>query len=137
MIRVRNSSGRFIARSFSLGPYKRVTFGQLFEVLGKDEQLAVLYHEMAHCEMHHTEWRILFLLLLPFLLGRLCRNQELQADQFAAECGHAAGMIKVLEGECEGGFLYPSHGMRRGYLKIYEHNKPRFVPVTDSSPGLA
>ena len=123
-----------IARSFSFGPIKRVFIGDRFFKLTEGQMNAVLYHEIAHCEKHHTEWRILFL-FLPFMFKWICEKQELAADRFVAECGFAKPLIELLASDYDGGSFHPSNAMRRAYLKI--HDQTRVVPVPDyNSPGL-
>jgi len=135
MIKIVNTSRNEIARSFSFGPIKRIMLGVRFQKLTERQQQAVLHHEMAHCEKHHTEWRLFFLIFAPFMFKWICEKQELAADQFAGEHGFAEPLIEILANEFDGGNFHPSNTMRRGYLK--QHDQTRVVPVPDyNSPGL-
>ena len=82
--------------------------------------MAVLSHEYGHLKGHHTEWRILTFLFLPFLFRMVCKEQEFLADKHAAKHGHGRMLINILISDFDGGNLQPSHLERRSRLKQYE-----------------
>lgn len=123
-----------LARAFSFGWYKRVEVGSKFFKLSYGGQLAVLNHEQGHLVGHHTELRMLCLLLAPFALKWLCHKQEMAADRYAAERGFSRDLIKLLAGEGGGG-LYPTNAVRRAALEKYDQS--RIAPVKSHSPVSA
>lgn len=136
MIKFVRTSEPIVARSISLFWWKRIYLGSFFDCLTPPEQFAVIGHEEGHCAHHHTEMRILCLLLAPFLFFELCRRQEFSADRYSAQHGHSRFLCQVLESDYDGGLLHPSHAARREALSKY-HDHPRLVPVTNCSPGSA
>lgn len=125
-----------IARALSFGWWKRVYVGKLFERLPPHIRQAVLAHEAAHCDLHHTEKRILALIFAPFLLKRICRKQELDADKLAAKKGHAPALMELLSIDVDVGPYHPTHKERISALKQYEQTN-RLAPVRRYSNGLA
>ncbi len=123
------------ARALSLGRHKWIVVGAMFNSLADDERDAVLAHELAHCEGHHTEQRVLCLLLFPFAFLWLCRWQEFAADRYAVRQGCAKGLLSLLKHEYDGGWFQPSHAARRQSIKKHDH--PRSAPVTGYSQGTA
>jgi hypothetical protein len=116
-----------VARSASFFWWKRVYVGAWFWLLAPETRAAVLAHESYHCHQHHTEWRILAL-LFPFIIPRLCRRQELEADAFAASFGHGPALYEFLKPGIGGGLFHPSNDVRRDALL---HNEFfRMAPVT-------
>ena len=112
-----------IARSFSFGPIKHIYLGERFWELPTHQQHAVLRHEEYHCANHHTEWRIVCLLLAPFLLKKLCRRQEFQADAYAADRGSLEGLLEILASDYPGDWVSPSHADRRIALVTGKHSR--------------
>lgn len=127
-------SDNSIARAVSFGPFSRVLIGTRFERLSDKQQAAVLAHEEGHIAMRHTEGRLLFAIFPAFwfLFPTLCRQQEFQADRYAAERGHAKALLQLLENDYDGGWLQPSHAERREAIK--RHDQLRLVRVTDEPP---
>ena len=107
------------ARSFSCLWYKRIYVGRKFHALPPRVKMAVLAHEFAHCERHHTEWRILAL-LFPFLIKWLCHRQEYQADAYVAQCGFGPELHWFLRDERAETATHPQKYLRRQKLV---HNK--------------
>jgi hypothetical protein len=101
-----------VARSFSFFWFKRVYTGARFESLPYRTKVAILLHEFAHCNSHHTEWRVL---LWPLALW-LPKRQELWADAFVASQGYAQELHDFLIGEHDGGLFHPSNWQRRQNL---------------------
>lgn len=79
---------------------KTVVTGDLFELLTDAEQHAVMAHEMGHIVGSHMRQRWALFLKFDWLawddFAAKLRAQELQADEWAARTGHAAGMISAL-----------------------------------------
>lgn len=125
--------GQYVARAVSAFGWKRVRVGRGFEKLSHIHRVGVLAHEMGHCHYHHTEIRIL-LLLIPFMwlfLPWVCRRQELQADRYAAKTGFGPELYDfLLQHGGDGGLLHPSGSDRLAAL-----SSPRMVPVTDHPPA--
>ena len=128
MILFYKTTNNIYAYAFSCLWYKRVTLGKKIEELTDVERAAAIFHEVGHVEQHHTEWRVICLLFAPFLLKWLCRKQELDADRYAAQYGHAQGLLSLLANEWDGNFFQPSHALRRASLERQDHSRP--VPVT-------
>ncbi len=102
-------------------PLKRIVVGpRWMKIASERERLAVLAHEAAHCLKWHLEKRILAVLLLfirPQFAARLCIEQELDADEFAARAGFGVELLSVLEREREeSGMFYPSNAQRKEAL---------------------
>lgn len=128
MIKVVCTNEPMYARSMSFFTWKRVYIGTSFATLSLDEQVAALSHEEGHCELHHTEVRILFLALLPWFFIPLCKYQELAADRYAASKGHSDILIRMFERwKSKGGWLHPSDHARKHNLK--KHDLSRLAPV--------
>ena len=117
------TDGPFVARSASFLWWKRVYFGRGYMTLQPRVQAAVMIHEMYHCIKHHTERRILAL-LTPWVIPRLCRQQELDADAFAAKFGYGPDLYHFLKPCAVGGPFHPSNDVRRQALLS------RVAPVT-------
>ena len=90
-VRVIHWSGlQVISACFGIWPLKCILVGTRFWELSDGEQYAVLYHELGHYRLWHHEKRLLYaplLLARPSLFFRLCRDQEFEADAFAASQG--------------------------------------------------
>lgn len=95
MIKLVVTDEPIIARSASLFWWKRIYVGKLYWMLAYSLQNAAIHHERAHCDKHHMEWRILFL-LMPWWFTWLCERQELAADSYAASCGYKDAMRYLL-----------------------------------------
>lgn len=86
-----------IARSTLWGT---VQFGEAFFLLSKHEQRAVAAHEQGHIHHRHAWTRLKWIVTLrvrhweEFLA--MCEVQEMEADRYAVEQGHAAGLISFL-----------------------------------------
>ena len=105
-----------IARSFSFGWFKRVYVGAKFHAYPPRIKAAILLHEFAHCNGHHTEWRML---LWPIGLW-LAKWQEYRADAYVARCGYGPELYCLLHRDTPGGAFHPSNCQRRQKLV---HNK--------------
>ncbi len=120
MLTCRRSYEDIIARSWSFFWIKRIIVGRRFEKLPWHVRNAVMHHEHGHVEMHHVEKGLLCLLLTPWRFFKLCRQQEIEADAYAAKAGHAKGLLELLRFEKAATFSHPSNSERRQYLKQYE-----------------
>ena len=120
MITYRRSDEDIIARSWSFFWTGRVILGRRFFGLPSHVRNAVLFHEDGHVALHHVEKGLLCLLLTPWRFFKLCRQQELDADRYAAERGHARGLAELLRFEKRRTFSHPSNAERRQHLKQYE-----------------
>jgi Zn-dependent protease with chaperone function len=109
------------ARSVSWLWYKRIYVGTKFIGLPERVKMAVLAHELAHCEGHHTEWRLLALICpIPLLIQWLCHWQEYQADAYVAQCGFGPELSWYLRKDGPGSITHPQNYLRRQKLV---HNK--------------
>lgn len=109
-----------IARSISFLWFKRIYIGIGYWNLLKSQKEAVLAHEEAHCKFHHTELRLLTVLLCPFLVKWVCHKTEFAADRFAASRGYAKPLIQVLGFGKRDSWFYPSPDSRVKALEQYE-----------------
>ncbi len=123
-----------IAFAFSFLWIKLIVTGTKFQRLPLDLQIAALAHENGHLSGHHTEWRLICLLLAAPLFPWLCHRQEFAADKYAASCGHADELIRILASDYRGGLLHPSNAERRRKLELYE--QVRVIPVKDNLDRL-
>jgi hypothetical protein len=87
-----------IARSTLWGT---VQLGDGFYALSEREQNAVLAHEHGHLHHRHAWKRLGWIVTLrafrkPEAFFALCEAQELEADRYAVERGHAPGLISFL-----------------------------------------
>lgn len=130
MVDVVHTHGAWYAKAVSLGPLAQILLGQKFWKLPEDQREALLSHERGHIAGHHLEKRLMCLLLAPFLYTWLCRRQELAADRYAAERGHAKALLTFLAVDHDEGWVHPSHTTRRKAIEQYEQTRP--VPVMDS-----
>lgn len=81
------------------GPWlwKRIIVGPSYWRLSFIEQRAVLFHEAKHAITFDNDKRLLNVIFYASERGRrLVAEQEFAADRFAAECGHAIGMMQFL-----------------------------------------
>lgn len=102
--------------------WKRIYTGVYFNGLHGAERMAVLAHEKAHCNRHHTEIRLALLLLFPFsllLFRRVFHFQELQADRDAARDGHAYGLMKFILRVHNEGPYHPINELRIMNIEKY------------------
>lgn len=90
----------FVARST---PWGTIQTGDLFADLAPREQKAVIAHEEGHIHHRHAWVRLKWILTTrafrrydAFLA--MCEAQELEADKYAAEEGHADGLRWFLSG---------------------------------------
>jgi len=125
-----------VAHAASFFGWKRIYVGNRYRQLHPRFRQAILAHEKGHIAGHHTEWRIVCLLLCPFLLGVLCRWQEFRADEYADQRGYGQLLSQFLSSDAPGTFLHPSQAMRR--LKLKQYEQLRSAPVKGKpSNGLA
>lgn len=111
------------AEARGLWPFKRIAVGPSWYVLPPEERVAVLFHEVHHCRAMHMEARVLLLpllLVVPRVIERVCRRQELAADRFAAAHGWAAHLAAMLKraGQAQT-YFYPSSDERIRALTPY------------------
>jgi Peptidase family M48 len=103
----------YIARSFSFLWLKRIYIGSMYDHLSSAQRQAVLTHEEGHCALHHTELRLLTLILFPFLLKYVCHQTELAADRYVAQRGQGRGLIALMRRtQNPESFFYPSDKTR-------------------------
>jgi len=119
-VRVFRSDGDFIALSASFFWFKFVVVGKPFLELPRHLRNAVMSHEQGHVDLHHLEKGWLCLLVTPWLFFRLCRKQELEADAYAAQRGHASALLELLRYDERETYSHPSNAERRKHLKQYE-----------------
>ncbi len=91
---VHDPSLRWIAHSRGIGPWKKIVVGNDFFNFTPREQGAILLHEAGHCKLCHVEKRIINLwrAFIPKLMFDYLRNQEYQADYYAAQCGYGVDL---------------------------------------------
>jgi len=88
----------FVATSFMGVIVTGIPFGHLTKL----EQNSVLSHELGHIKLKHARQRLWWLLCgrlwwdTTWLIEQI-RNQEFEADLFAAKMGDAAGLVKLFE----------------------------------------
>jgi len=111
-----------VAEARGIWPFKRIVVGRQWYALPDHERAAVLMHEAAHCRRAHFEKRLVALplfLLSPSFVKRMAREQEIEADRFAARAGFGAGLIAFLRRFDEReSIFYPSHDERVRALEI-------------------
>ena len=98
--------------------FRTIYLGLRFHGLDDEVKAAVIAHEEGHIKGHHSEWRLVCLLLCFPLLPLLCRQQEIWADAYATRIGHGPALLKLLQSEYNGGFLNPSHAKRRSMITL-------------------
>jgi hypothetical protein len=101
-----------IARSTLWGT---IQIGDDFYRLSALEQLAVIAHEEGHIYHRHAWKRLGWLVSFRWKgFFERCEAQELEADRYAAERGHAAGLISFLfrQGLHVKSDGYPTHKQR-------------------------
>jgi hypothetical protein len=83
-----------IARST---PWGTIQFGDAFYQLTELEQCAIVAHEQGHIAHRHA-WKRLARLITFRWKGffEFCEAQEIEADRYAVERGHAPGLISFL-----------------------------------------
>jgi Zn-dependent protease with chaperone function len=99
--------------------WKRLNLSSAFFRQPDRTKEAILAHEVCHMMQFHLEQRLLCIVLCPFLLFKLCRQQEIWADNFAARLGFAKELIAFLSSEYDGDLVQPSHAVRRKNLEKY------------------
>ena len=83
-----------IARSTLWGT---IQLGDEFYRLTELEQCAIIAHEQGHIHHRHALKRTWWIVSLQWGgFFERCEAQELEADRYAAERGHAAGLISFL-----------------------------------------
>jgi Zn-dependent protease with chaperone function len=101
-----------IARST---PWGTIQFGDAFYRLTELEQRAVIAHEEGHIHHRHALKRLWWLASFQWKgFFKRCEAQELEADRYAVERGHAAGLISFLfrQGLHVKSDGYPTHRQR-------------------------
>jgi hypothetical protein len=111
-----------IARSTLWGT---IQVGEHFYRLTPLEQEAIIAHEEGHIHHRHAWKRLKWALTLRWIRHReelepMLVAQELEADRYAAERGHAPGLISFLlrsplDVKLEG---YPTHRQRIGAIHV-------------------
>ena len=97
-------------------PWGSIQLGEAFYLLSDLEQKAVIAHEEGHIHHRHALKRLKWALTLrmffqPVKFFAMCEAQELEADRYAAERGHAPGLISFL-------FRHSLHVKSDGYPTI-------------------
>ena len=86
------------AHSTGFWPCHSISVSGTFLAFDQDTQIAVLWHEWAHCKYWHREKRLLW---LPFLwtqaFRRFCMLQELVADRMVVDKGHGKAFLRFLK----------------------------------------
>ena len=114
-----------VAYATGLWPFKAITIGPRWLELDEGERMGVLMHEAKHCLAFHLEIR---LLLLPLMwtrwVLRITHQQEMDADAFAVEQGHGAGLLRVVARFRERDEYYPSFNERyRNMVSLIENKR--------------
>ena len=99
--------------------WKKIRLGKRFFEFPEDMQKAALSHEFGHHFHYHIEKRLLCIIFAYPLIYKLCKKQELEADKYCAESGHAKALMKFLIHDFDGGKTHPSHEVRRQHLEKY------------------
>jgi Zn-dependent protease with chaperone function len=96
-----------------------VVTGRHFDSLTAEEQSAVVAHENGHVFHRHASRRIWWLVSGQWSdMAHRCREQEFEADIYAAELGHYAGLCLFLSRvRSNGSTLHPSSDDRAANLK--------------------
>lgn len=109
---------RCMAQARGIWPFKRIIIGENYFYLTPREKYGVLLHEAAHCKKFHMEIRLLALPLLlinPDFNIRLSKEQEHQADEFAAREGYGVELLSAInkiKNHSEAGMFYPTYEAR-------------------------
>jgi hypothetical protein len=119
-------NARYIAHAASFFWWKRVYVGKGFFKLPIPHREAVIAHEMVHLDEHHTELRILCLLLFFPLYGAVCRACEFRADK---KSGYVRELVEILKHAFPGNWRYPSHSDRRNRLLALPTLKATLRPI--------
>jgi len=112
-----------------LGPWKRIRYGPTLFAMLPQERMAAFAHEEGHWRLLHSEKRWLLACCTLFLgvplMMALARRQELAADRYAAERGHADGLISFLlrQPVSTSSSLYPPLALRLAQLRSYRAAK--------------
>lgn len=118
-LRIRVVDKAIHAQSFSLLWMQRLYVGKdYYQSLPMFARRALIAHECAHLDGHHTEWRVLAMLCplaWPFL-RRICHWQEYRADARAAAGGHTHGLLHLLCNDSPGSLTHPKNMDRRNKL---------------------
>jgi Zn-dependent protease with chaperone function len=82
-------------------PWGTIQIGPAFQHLTPLEQEAVLAHERGHVAHRHALKRLWWIVSLRAVFNfdgflALCEQQEFEADRYAAELGHRAGLAAFL-----------------------------------------
>lgn len=122
--------------AFSFLWYKRIFIGDEFETLPPKVRVALLAHEEGHLKSHHTEKRILCMLFAPWLMYKVAKRQELEADLHAARRGFSDGLYEFLDADKSESDFYPSDLQRK--RNLMDNGFMRMSPVrVRPSPGTA
>lgn len=132
---IRLKSSRILARAMTLLWLKRIYLGPAFDKLDEDVKGFVLAHEAGHIFHRHTEKRIFALLFRPNTLPELWKQQEYEADLYAAKQGHVEAAHKFLM-NCKGGPKHPS-GLQRRHNLIKNGFSPNGTRKGHLSQGTA
>ena len=82
--------------AFAAGPF--IVLGRFSKRLPVAEVNAIVAHEQGHIHHHHTLRRIWWILSFQWRgIGMRCREQELEADLFAAAAGHCGGLVRFVK----------------------------------------
>lgn len=104
---------------------KRIVVGPHWYELEAEERIAVLYHEAGHCLSCHMEKRALMFplfLIVPWVVCRWARNQEIEADWFAAANGFGLQLARIINKvQAPKVFYYPSSAERHRRLQEAIH----------------
>jgi hypothetical protein len=82
-------------------PWGTIQYGSSFGRLTSIEQQAVVAHERGHIVHRHALKRLAWFVTLRVFFNtsgyfQMCEAQELEADRYAANIGHANGLIRFL-----------------------------------------
>ena len=85
----------------TLGPIcdsrlKEIVVGPSFLRFPPAEQQALLLHEVGHCKLQHIKQRVAVMLICPWKLAALCREQEFEADRFVRTHGLGGALACAL-----------------------------------------
>ncbi len=111
----------FVAQAHGFWPFKKIMLGASWFNLDSAEKQAVLLHEVGHCKRFHMEKRLLFFPLLLFdfdKVERMAREQEHEADEFAARAGYGLELLSAIK-------KIPPHDTEWNFYPTYEEREKR------------
>ncbi len=129
MIRWVKSDEDMIAYAWSFFWIKRIVTGKRFEAISPRLRAAIILHERGHANLHHTEKKLLALLITPWKLFRVIKEQEFEADAYCASRRFGNELIEFLQTLGKGGGHYhPTNAERIDRLLSLRPRQGRISP---------